>query len=200
MNLIFDTETTGLPDFRSPSDAPHQPHLVQLAMILADAAGTEREAVNVMIKPDGWTIPDDVAKIHGIDQATAERFGIPESLAVHLFLALHIQCSTHVAHNLSFDRRIMRIAMLRAGMSREEVQEIEATNGACTLNATTRLLNLPPSEKMVAAGFNKPKPPKLAECIEFFFKEKLEGAHDAMVDVRACKRVHYHLQTMKAAA
>jgi DNA polymerase-3 subunit epsilon len=46
---------------------------------------------------------------------------------------------------------------------------------------------------MLAAGFNKPKPPKLSECIQFFFNEELVGAHDALVDVRACVRVFRHL-------
>jgi len=51
---------------------------------------------------------------------------------------------------------------------------------------------------MLAAGFTKPKPPKLEECIRHFFNEELDGAHDAMVDVRACRRVYFHLQTMGA--
>nr|WP_299241463.1 hypothetical protein [uncultured Halomonas sp.] len=34
--LFFDTETTGLPDWKVPSDSEHQPHLVQLAAVLAD--------------------------------------------------------------------------------------------------------------------------------------------------------------------
>jgi DNA polymerase-3 subunit epsilon len=200
MILAFDTETTGLPDFRAPSDAPQQPHLVQLAALLCDAAGREHAAIKILVRPDGWTIPEEVTAIHGISTEMATAYGVPESLAVRIFLGLHARCMTHVAHNLSFDRRIMRIAMLRTGMARDRVEEIEQTQGACTLHATTKLLNLPPTEKMVAAGFNKPKPPKLAECIKFFFNEDLEGAHDAMIDVRACARVHFHLQTMKAAA
>ena len=51
---------------------------------------------------------------------------------------------------------------------------------------------------MVAAGFNKPKPPKLEECIKHFFNETLEGAHDAMVDLAACSRVYFHLKAMEA--
>jgi len=31
--LFYDTETTGLPDFKAPSDAPHQPRIIQLAVI-----------------------------------------------------------------------------------------------------------------------------------------------------------------------
>lgn len=53
---------------------------------------------------------------------------------------------------------------------------------------------------MLAAGFTKPKPPKLEECIRHFFDEALEGAHDALVDVRACARVHRHLISLETAA
>ena len=34
--LFYDTETTGLPDFKAPSEAQHQPHIVQLAALLVD--------------------------------------------------------------------------------------------------------------------------------------------------------------------
>lgn len=59
-------------------------------------------------------------------------------------------------------------------------------------------MNLPPTERMRAAGFNKPKPPKLEECIRHFFNEDLDGAHDAMIDVAACRRVYFHLKTLEA--
>lgn len=101
-----------------------------------------------------------------------------------------------VAHNLQFDLRIMRIAMLRAGLTKERLAEMDAAlpKGFCTCNASTPIVNLPPTPKMVAAGFNKPKQAKLSECIQHFFGEELVGAHDALVDVRACVRVFRHLQ------
>ena len=62
-----------------------------------------------------------------------------------------------------------------------------------------RVVNLPPTEKMRAAGFDKPKPPKLEECIRHFFNEELGGAHDAMIDLDACRRVYIHLASVGAA-
>jgi DNA polymerase-3 subunit epsilon len=55
------------------------------------------------------------------------------------------------------------------------------------------VLNLPPTDKMRAAGFVKPKAPTLAECVRFLFDEELEGAHSAMVDCLACARVYREL-------
>lgn len=200
MLLCFDTETTGLPAWRDPSDAPHQPHLVQLAMILMEDDGTERAAVDLIIKPDGWTISDDIAKIHGITTDLASRVGVPEKVATDLFVGLAYQPGVKlVAHNVKFDERLMRIAMLRAGYDKAW-QQSRPRETFCTMEAATPIVNLPPTEKMLAAGFNKPKAPRLSECIEFFFQEKLDGAHNALVDVRACVRVYKHLQTLRPLA
>ncbi len=193
MILFFDTETTGLPDWRSPSNAPHQPHLVQLAYLLCEDDGSEVESADVIIRPDGWVIPDEVAEIHRITTEIALAKGSPMKDAMGTFLSARRRASLRVAHNVSFDDRIMRIALLRHGLAREEIEALEAGRKVCTVQATTALVNLPPTERMLAAGFNKPKPPKLIECIKHFFGEDLDGAHDALVDVRACARVFFHL-------
>jgi DNA polymerase-3 subunit epsilon len=193
MILIFDTETTGLPDWRAPSIAEHQPHLVQLAFLLCGDDGAEVERCDVIVRPDGWVIPDEVAAIHGITTEIAMEKGIPLADALETFLRARRRADLRVAHNVSFDDRIMRIAMLRHGLAREEIVALEAGRKCCTVQATTLIVNLPPTDRMVAAGFNRPKPPKLIECIKHFFDEDLDGAHDALVDVRACARVFFHL-------
>lgn len=200
MILFFDTETTGLPNFQARSHEPSQPHLVQLAMVLADDDGHEIEHQSVIIRPDGWVIPDDVAKIHGITQEMALANGIPEADAAAMYVAAHATSRLRVAHNESFDRRIMRIAMLRAGVPREEIEAMEARPAFCTCITATSIVNLPPTDRMLAAGFTKPKPPKLQECIRHFFQEDLTGAHDALVDVRACARLFFHLRSLESKA
>lgn len=196
MFLAFDTETTGLPDWGKPSDSPQQPHLVQLAMILLADDHSEQACVSLIIRPDGWEIPDEVAAIHGITTQHALKHGVPEKQATDLFVSLMygIPGVTAIGHNVKFDHRIMRIAMLRAGYSKEQ-QDLFKVESYCTMESTKLIVNLPPAAKMLAAGFNKPKPPKLEECIAFFFNEKLEGAHDALVDVRASVRVWRHMNT-----
>lgn len=196
MIFAFDVETTGLPDWKAPSDAATQPHLVQLAVTLADDAGRERACANLIIRPDGWEIPPEIAAIHGIDQSAALAFGIEERTAAELFMIWSEMATVRVAHNISFDDRLMRIALLRAGFRREEIETIERRRSFCTMQKSIHIVNLPPTEKMIAAGFNKPKPPKLSEAIKHFFNEDLTGAHDAIVDVRACARLYLHLQTL----
>jgi DNA polymerase-3 subunit epsilon len=200
MHLVFDTETTGLPNFRAPSDEPSQPHVVQFAAILLDDDWTERAAVNLIVRPDGWTIPDDVAKIPGITTDIAMACGVPEAHVVSIYHALTERADVTVAHNIGFDRRIMRIAMLRSNWTREFIEAIEGGKSYCTMEAAKPLTKCPLTEKQIAAGFTGYKAPKLEEAIRHFFGEDLAGAHDAMVDVRACARIYRHLHEMKAAA
>lgn len=200
MILVFDTETTGLPDFKARSADPAQPHLVQLALVTHDDDGTEIDASCVIVRPDGWTIPPEVSAIHGITQERAMDEGIPERVAADLFLTLQARTALRVAHNESFDRRIMRIAMTRAGIERDIIEMIEARASFDTCRATQATVNLPPTEKMLAKGMTGPKPPKLAECVKHFFGDDLEGAHSALIDARACARVYFHISTMEKAA
>ena len=67
----------------------------------------------------------------------------------------------------------------------------------CTMEAACSVVNLPPTAKMLAAGIHRPKSPKLEECVKHFFNEDLQGAHDAMVDVAACRRVYLHLKSLE---
>lgn len=196
MKLVFDTETTGLPDFKARSADPIQPHLVQLALVFIADDGTEAEASCVVIKPNGWVISPEVAAIHGITQERAMDEGINEETATAMFVMAQARCSLRVAHNESFDRRIMRIAMTRVGLERDFIEYIEGRASFDTCRKAQPIVNLPPTDKMVAKGMNGPKPPKLEECIRHFFSEELPGAHDALVDARACGRIYHHLLSL----
>lgn len=137
MILALDTETNGFPDWKAPSDARHQPHLVQLAMILLDDDMAEQASVSLIIKPDGWTIPDETATIHGISTEKALALGVPEKLAVRLFVSmLYDTGAIFVAHNSDFDLRIMRIAMLRAGLTKDQIDG-KTHETFCTMKAAT---------------------------------------------------------------
>ena len=197
---VYDTETTGLPFFNERSNDPRQPHLVQLAILLLNGDGSEARSECVIVKPDGWIIDTANASIHGITQERAMDEGIAEDQAVDLFLAMQSRGAVRVAHNESFDRRILRIAMTRAGIERDMIEAIEKRASYCTCNAATPLVNLPPTEKMIAAGIMRPKSASLIECMAHFFGETLPGAHDALVDARACGRLYTHLQDQGKAA
>jgi DNA polymerase-3 subunit epsilon len=188
MILFFDTETTGLPQAHLSNADPLQPHVVQLAALLTDDDGTERASLNLVVQPD-TPIPAPAAAVHGITDEIAARCGVRPAVAAVAFCDLMRRADTLVAHNISFDLQLIATLLLR---TRREQPVMPST--FCTMIAASPIVNLPPTARMVSAGFNKPKPPKLEECIAHFFGEKLDGAHDAMIDVRACARLFFHLR------
>lgn len=202
MNLFFDTETTGLPERGLPPDHPRQPHLVQLACLLCEDDGTERASVSLIVRPP-VSIPDDVAAIHGITNGVAAAAGISPASAVAMWSNLARRADVLVAHNVGFDMAIMLTAWHRT-QGDDAAARWASTHGDrpifCTMKAATPVVNLPPTPRMVAAGMRRPKPPKLEECIRHLFGEELAGAHDALVDVRACARVYHHIKSLERAA
>ena len=194
MIIVFDTETTGLPLRGARSDAPGQPHLVQLAAVLLDRDRAEIGRLSTIIRPDGWTIPDEVAAIHGITTERALDEGTPLKVVLNDFLDLHEQAACEVAHNVFFDRKILKIAVMQAGWGREQADAFsERLPYHDTMKLSDPLVNMPPTDKMLKCNFTKSKPPKLGEAYQFFFGEPLEGAHDALVDVNACARIFWRL-------
>lgn len=189
-SLYFDTETSGLPQHRLPDDHPSQPHLVELAALLVED-GREVSALHVVVRPDGWTIPDQAAAVHGITTERARELGVPLVLALAGFYHLASRADELVAHNLAFDDRILRYAVKRSGRT---PQLALPSARVCTMELAKPVVNLPPTPKMLVAGIDGPKAPQLGEAYRFLFGEELVGAHGALADARACARVHAELR------
>lgn len=192
--LFFDTETTGLPDDRLPIDHDQQPHLAQIAAQLRKPDGAIIGAFSLIVDP-GVPIPEGASNIHGVTTEIAQKFGVKNQTAAGMFAHFCRRASLIVAHNSKFDVGVMSTAMARAGVDAVHVE----MPTYCTMEAASPIVNLPPTDRMKAAGFDKPKPPKLEECIDHFFGEALEGAHNALIDVEACARLYFHLKTLEPA-
>lgn len=199
--MFFDTETTGIPIYNRPSSGWFQPHMVRFASVLVDPdTRQEVQAFDFIVRPEGWTIPSDMTAIHGISQEEALKSRWSEADVTAQYLILRQRAQLVVGFNVAFDIRIMRIALLRLGKTREQIEEIEARPSFCVMRAATNEVNIAPTDKMMAAGFRNPKTPKLSECIRHFFGEEHDLAHDAMADVRACVRVYFHILDTKRTA
>lgn len=195
--LVYDTETTGLPLFKEPSEHPDQPHIVQLAACLVDVDTRHTiSSMDVIIRPDGWVIPDEVAAVHGITTGHALDVGIPEEMAVGMFMELHAKGGFRVAHNEQFDARIVRIALMRH-VGQEAADIWKAGKAECTALLSTPICQIPPTAKMVKAGFNKFKTANLGEAYRHFTGKELENAHSAMADVQGCMAVYFAIRDMK---
>lgn len=196
--VFFDTETTGLPLFKEPSEHPNQPHIVQLGACLVDLDSRQTLAtLDVMIKPDGWLIPDDVAAIHGITTEMAGDLGVPESLAVEMLMEM-VSGRLRIGHNQQFDARIVRIACMRH-FEAAVADEWQAGKAECTQLLATPIMKLPPTDRMKAAGFNKFKTANLREAVLHFTGKPLENAHSALADVHGCMAVYFAIKDQQRA-
>lgn len=201
LSLAYDTETSGLPLWDKPSEDPAQPRIIQLAAdLFDDETGNTLAGMNLIIKPDGWTIPAEIEELTGITNEMANLVGVPIGAALDMFLDLWGRASLRVAHNESFDMRMVRIEIMRSPYSQEFADHWKAAPAFCTQGKSTKIINLPPTPKMIAAGRKHAKSPNLGEAYEFFTGKKLEGAHNAAVDLAACKEVYYGIKKHESVA
>jgi len=182
IGLGFDCETTGLPDWKKPSGNENQPHIVSLAAILVNLDTQQvLQSINLIVKPDGWTIPEETIQVHGITNELANEVGLPESVVLGAFINLYNKCNLRIAHNTTFDNRIIRIALKRymPDLIPDEVWK-DKEQYFCTL-----------------MNFRKIKGGKsghtLGEAYQYYFRKPLVGAHNAMADAQACVDIYFRM-------
>ena len=109
MYLIFDTETTGLPkSWNAPiTNTDNWPRCVQIAWQLHDEMGKIIEHNNFLIQPDGYNVPYDAERIHGISTELAEEQGISLEKGLTLFNEALQKTKFIVGQNVNFDINIM---------------------------------------------------------------------------------------------
>lgn len=193
MQLFYDCETSGLPDFKAPSEAEHQPYILQLSAILRDDDGTEVRTFDRYIKPfEGFKVDPKTTELTGITQEIIDTKGEDPETVIWDFLEL-VELAEYnvVGHNETFDARMVRIMLHKLQADESVLQKWkELRQPYCTMVTCTDILKLPPTDRMKAAGFHKFKSPKLAECYRYYFGTDFDGAHNSLNDVRATIAVY----------
>ena len=185
MYLIYDTETTGLPkNFSAPvSDSENWPRLVQVAWQLHNEMGELIEVKNFIIRPDGFNIPYNAEKIHGISTQRAQQQGVDLSFALEEFNKAVSNSTFIVGHNIVFDINIMGAEYYRTQMNTSlmEQQIID------TKEEGTDFCAIP------GGRGGKFKWPTLTELHTKLFNEGFNEAHNASADVEATARCFLEL-------
>jgi len=184
MYLFFDTETNGLPhNWRAPvTDLTNWPRLVQIAWMLFDGNGQEIARNSHIVKPVGFTIPTAASDVHGISTEKALIEGIDLSIVLDEFLEQLKKANYIVAHNLSFDEKIVGAELLRNNYPNLLPQK----TGICTMKQSTEYCALP--------GKYGYKWPKLNELHRKLFGYNFDNAHDAVADIRATAKCFWELR------
>ena len=187
MYLFFDTETTGLPKrWNAPvTDVDNWPRLVQLAWVMCDDKGGIIEKRNDIIKPEGFTIPEESSRIHGITTANAMSEGEDIESVLTLFSDRMDEAYALVAHNISFDECIVGAEFERNRM----MTSLFLKPKYCTMKLSKAYCQLPGKQ-----GF---KSPKLSELHQILFGAGFDDAHNALADVEATVRCFWKLKELK---
>lgn len=190
--LFFDTETTGLvpKGAKWETDYMQFPHIVQLAW-WNEYMGVE----SYIIKPDGWVIPDEVVKIHGITNERANKEGHDLDNLLTYFIRTAEKYDTIIGHNIHFDTSVVKanaLMLINSGMWGRAAIEIfnkalDKSKRIDTMGKTIKFCGL--KQK---CG-KKAKFPSLVELHTKLFGKGFDGAHDAGNDVMATKRCYDEL-------
>ncbi len=185
MYLIFDTETTGLPQsWKAPlTDFNNWPRCVQLAWQIHDKEGRVLSVKNYIIKPEGYDIPFNSEKIHGISTKLALTKGLPLTEVLIEFVKDVEKSQFVIGHNVGFDNNIIGCELLRKGMLNllADFPTIDTKDDATDYCA------------IPGGRGGKFKWPNLTELHTKLFGEPFAEAHNASADVEATARCFLEL-------
>ena len=190
MYLIFDTETTGLPkSWNAPiTNTDNWPRCVQIAWQLHDEMGNVLEHNDFLIKPEGYNIPYDAERIHGISTELAEEQGIALAEGLVLFNEALEKTTFIVGQNVNFDLNIMGCEFHRLGVE-NKLSSLPVLD-TCT-EKTALMCQIP------GGRGGKFKLPTLTELHTHLFGTGFGEAHNATADVEATTRCFLELIRLK---
>lgn len=177
MFVAFDTETTGIFDFKKPADDPSQPRLASLAMIWTDSAGREVDRKLMYVKPAGWEMTQEAFEVNGLTTDFLRENGTDIGVVLDVYERAIRSNMIMAAYNVQFDCKMMRGEFRRAG--RDDLFEI-------TLNTCLMRGLKPYKEKGLAIKGGQFV--KLSVACEFFGITHAE-AHEAMSDAEAARAI-----------
>lgn len=208
MIVAYDTETTGL--WKNALSISHeaQPKLCSLSAILLEETGPSSfeivETLNVMVRPEGWTIEPPVlpalgitleearkqkirvnaSDIHGITHERALDEGISLFDALKSFNDLVKRADALLAHNESYDNNVVRHALKLLGRTIPLPDR-----RICTMMMAKDYCRLPPN--FPGGDY---KWPKLEEAYRHLFGRELQNAHTSQADIEQTVEVYQELK------
>jgi DNA polymerase III epsilon subunit-like protein len=190
--LIFDTETTGLPDGKNPSiyDTQKWPHIIQLSYIIYDSETNDI----VTLEDDYISIEDDVIiqpesqKVHNISRELLSSKGIPIEHALEKFNRFSDMSDVLVGHNVSFDKRMVMVEGIRNKI------RMNLHDTYCTMKNSVELCKI---QRFWPNGDMYFKYPTLSELHDELFKKIPKNTHNALIDILICMRCFVKIELRK---
>jgi len=207
--LVFDVETTGLlpkPDISGNIPTLSQyPFIIQFSFLVYNTILKKIEKsydyyINI---PSTIEISEEITNLTGISREICDEKGVPIVYAIERFYNEYINCGTIVAHNMDFDKTMVKVELQR---NKEKINEVvpycmnifnplyEENNHIrtyCTMRSGIKLCNIMVTNEK---GKTYSKWPRLSELYFHLFKETPNGFHNSMVDVLVCLRCYLKMR------
>lgn len=191
--LIFDVETTGLPERgASLKNLTKYPYIVQFSWMIYDASQNRVDGVNdhIVKIPEHITIPIEASNVHGISNDKMRSEGKDINLILDIFTKDMLDSQVIVAHNLSFDKTIVQAEYLRNKrinwLGRHRKVEY------CTMRRSLNICNI--YKKNMYTGERTKKYPKLMELHHYWFKTVPNNLHNSLIDIFVCFRCYHQME------
>jgi len=205
--LVFDTETTGLPQTKiiGPDTLNLWPTIVQFSYVIFDTELNDIvESKDYIIKvPENVMISEESTKIHGITNEISSKQGIAITEVLNEFFYYLRSVDSLVGHNITFDLNMVKIELLRIIYnkltSQEQIKHYKYDlhyinnykNVHCTLQDSIELCNIKAIDKF---GKEYLKYPKLIELHQKLFNCSPNNLHNSFIDILVTLRCFMKLK------
>lgn len=200
MNVTFDIETTGLvpKGLNWKTGYMEFPYIVQIAWKRSDKSFVN----DFIIKPNGYIIPHDSTKIHGITNEVALKKGILLEKVIKEFVKDCLIANNIIGHNIYFDTSIIKANVLRLNSDCIDglILVLDKSNGLIlALDKSKRIDTMMKTIKFCGLKQKNGKSPKFPSLEELYFKlfNTTFDAHNAADDVIATEKCYNRLIELK---
>lgn len=186
---VIDTEGSGLFQYKDdqgrpvPADAPGQPRLAELAMLLLNEDLSVQEEWRGLVKPDGWTMHPDATAVNGLTTEYLLEHGKPVVEVLEVYEQVIREGYCIAAFNAQHDCKTMRAELRRAGRDDLFLQ----TKNVCLM----RKSNGPIPKRGGKKGW-----PSLEEARDFLHIPH-DGAHRAGADTASALVILRYLHAFR---
>jgi DNA polymerase III epsilon subunit-like protein len=205
--LVFDTETTGLPETKilNPDTLHQWPNIVQFSYVIFDLSLNDiTESKDYIIKlSENILISEESTKIHGITNEMCASKGILIDEVLNEFFYHLRDVDLIIGHNISFDINMIKVELLRIiyneKLSSQQLKTYKYDlhyitnykNVCCTLHDSIEFCNIQAINK-----FGKPylKYPKLIELHQKLFDSSPNNLHNSFNDILVTLRCFMKLK------
>ena len=188
--VAFDFETSGLPKKQGIKVTPKTVknfdscRAVSLSAAIFSFFSDGRFKIintfDALVRPNDFQISEEAMKIHGITQKVAQSEGRSFKKVFSDFIDFIGPRNRLVAHNVFFDKSVLRSEMLRHGLNLSLLKKFEFI---CTNKMYMKLCNIRNPRRGI----------RLCDLYRKFYDEDFENAHTSLADSIACGKVYHKL-------